>query len=259
MGAIPGLIRDFEATGARQAWVWVGSDVWATADAGRSWVKKFSILEDGWVGHRLICEGSCGERAWVIGSWAEPGQFAESRGIKEYRRGRPAGRVEVLRVARFYSLGSFFDGSTRFVWFDSRLFHSKDGGVTWSQIDYGCPREEECKVRHMWRRAGDELLLSRRDGVLLQSADSGTTWRKLAGPLWTERRGVEPANRLFSEGAGMAVLGLDRRIHRSTNGGKSWTQLDLPGAPMLVDFRCVSNQDCLSLEAGGELRRFVLK
>ncbi len=246
-------LRGFGAHSATEAWAWVGSEVFVTTDGGRTWRRRFRLLEDEFLGQALACDPGC-DHAWLILTWSRGTSAAAAYGVAELRGGRIVQRHELMAIPRTYGQGILHAGAVTFVWITERLFRSADSGRTWLPSNYGCENEIECELRTIWFASGAHYLL-RQDGMLLRSRDGGAKWEPWAAPLWTQRRGGLRHSRTFIDGRRWLVHGADLRVHESLDQGRTWRSLPFAQDLYIRDFSCIPG-DCLALGTGGELVPF---
>ena len=98
---------------------------------------------------------------------------------------------------------------------------SCDGGNTWKPTGSGyLTAAATSLVRHQ------ESLLATAHGTIARSQDGGKTWVPWAGNLEGENR----ISRIGQSGASLFAWNLKDTVHRSLDGGISWTPLGIPNA-----------------------------
>lgn len=105
---------------------------------------------------------------------------------------------------------------------------------------------------------GERCWLLYGSGYLLKSADRGLSWDLIAreGQLWRDPATIGQSKIQFVTDSIGYLLGEDRVLRRSADGGKTWMVLDaLKGR--VADFLCTSVQKCHVLDVDGRLETLV--
>lgn len=126
-----------------------------------------------------------------------------------------AGSADFVTV---HSRGVLFLGSTNSTNYTAKLLRSTDQGVTWADI-YPDIYSKKIRILNMLPGPSGQVILCTRDSLLI-SADLGDTW-KPASIVVTG----ESINEVSVTPAGEILVGTDAGwLHRSVNGGLSWTR-----------------------------------
>jgi len=142
---------------------------------------------------------------------------------------------------------------------ESGLYKSTNGGTTWTKLTKGLPTVEMGRIGLgiNWRdpRIVYALVTAQKgEGGFFRSNDAGATWTRVGKQVQTGRRGGAPPVGEQPEGRGAAtddwyrggdpgyyneifvdahdpetIWSTQTNIDRSTDGGKTWTQVPLPG------------------------------
>jgi len=142
---------------------------------------------------------------------------------------------------------------------ESGLYKSTNGGATWTKLAKGLPTVEMGRIGLgiNWKdpRIVYALVTAQKgEGGFFRSNDAGVTWTRIGKQVQTGRRGGPPAGGEQPEGRGAAaddwyrggdpgyyneifvdahdpetIWSTQTNIDRSTDGGKTWTQVPLPG------------------------------
>jgi photosystem II stability/assembly factor-like uncharacterized protein len=109
------------------------------------------------------------------------------------------------------------------------LFASQDGGLTWAQPSTNIPGST---FNLAVEEGGATIYAAAGQAGLWQSMDGGTTWAALPD---TPGEGAVAVT--YDPGAGrlyVATIGTGPGLYVSSNGGASWTALELPGTIMAL-------------------------
>jgi len=142
---------------------------------------------------------------------------------------------------------------------ESGLYKSTNGGGTWTKLTKGLPSVEMGRIGLgiNWRDPKIVYALvtaQKGEGGFFRSNDAGATWTRIGKQVQTGRRGGAPAGGEQPEGRGApaddwyrggdpgyyneifvdahdpeTIWSTQTNIDRSTDGGKTWTQVPLPG------------------------------
>ncbi len=142
---------------------------------------------------------------------------------------------------------------------ESGLYKSTNAGATWTRLTKGLPTVEMGRIGLgiNWRdpRIVYALVTAQKgEGGFFRSNDAGATWARIGKQVQTGRRGGPPPAGAQPEGRGVAaddwyrggdpgyyneifvdahdpetIWSTQTNIDRSTDGGKTWTQVPLPG------------------------------
>jgi photosystem II stability/assembly factor-like uncharacterized protein len=142
---------------------------------------------------------------------------------------------------------------------ESGLYKSTNGGGTWTKLTNGLPSVEMGRIGLgiNWRNPKTVYALvtaQKGEGGFFRSADAGATWKRIGKQIQTGRRGgAPPAGGESQEGRGSSddwyrggdpgyyneifvdghdpetIWSTETNIDRSTDGGKTWTTVPLPG------------------------------
>lgn len=142
---------------------------------------------------------------------------------------------------------------------ESGLYKSTNGGSTWTKLTKGLPSVEMGRIGLgiNWRNPKTLYALvtaQKGEGGFFRSDDAGATWTRIGKQVQTGRRGGPPAGGAAQEGRGAAaddwyrggdpgyyneifvdghdpetIWSTQTYVDRSTDGGKTWTLVPLPG------------------------------
>lgn len=258
--------RDVEAVDARTATVLAigegeASRIYRTTDGGRSWTETFRNDEPT-AFYNCMDFFPGGQRGLAVSDPVH-GRFrivATRDGGRSWQVLPDAGMPDSTGEANFSASGDCLTISGRDAWFGSggaksRVFHSRDGGYSWSATDSTIPAGEAAGVFALaFRTPGQGIAVG---GDFAEPADgtdavarsaNGRTWRG-AGDLAHLGEDVSwLGHRLVVVGQGGAIGGSSV----STDNGRTWRQFS-PEAFHTLD--CTRDGACWAAGGGGRVGR----
>jgi photosystem II stability/assembly factor-like uncharacterized protein len=146
--------------------------------------------------------------------------------------------VFFLDALRGFAVGAF-----------NTLLHTSDGGVSWILQSRRLENPEEYHLNAITGSPAGELWIAGEGGLLLHSADAGSSWTSLNSPYRGSWFGV-----IKQPGDGvLLVFGLRGHIFRSGDGGNHWQQVPVQAARSLAGGYFVNAQYVLLVGAVGTL------
>lgn len=283
-GLPPNVITvQFESQTSGWAWVDNSKDypaiieeqtVYRTSDGGRTWHEQpFSPLAArgtqqllfyldgasiGWeggaqpTGARVLHPRLLKCKPWWDGRRAEPIVFHTTDGGKHWSEQmlpKSAGcNVELL----------YFSNSRQGIAVaEHTAYYTSDAGAVWHLSEFlpCCTDADWHSIFSMPPASAfflDSMIgwLGYQDGYLFKTQDGGKSWRQLAHPgdIWSEQDGLGDFGRLyFSSARHGCILGGDRSVYETDDGGSEWSKLD--SAEPIISIYCAVGSHCWALSA----------
>jgi photosystem II stability/assembly factor-like uncharacterized protein len=251
LGALSGFIITVHAQGNRKVEARLkedlfsvtfptGNDGWAcgrfgtvlrTSDGGKTWVRQ-DTGTDYTLSSIHFTDNKSG---WAVG---------DEGAIIHTEDGGKTWTKQKSPVSYFLMAVHFADKRSGWIVTErTTILHTEDGGKTWtkqfSDLDYILKSVSFSNEKNGW--AVGEY------GFIYHTEDGGATWKKQAGEcsISEETGELVGGNFLFSVFAESPqsawAVGIDGYVTRTTNGGKTWTRVNVP-VPRVSLYSVVSNR-----------------
>ncbi|KPF66409.1 hypothetical protein IP84_16575 [beta proteobacterium AAP99] len=223
--------------------------IWQTLDAGDNWTQVRPPNSNGL--HTAVAMAN--EQIAVVGGYLIVSGVASSFVERTTDGGQTWSPVNIAGltgtptapyVARFVSPTLGFIGGP-----NASLWRTSDAGQSWSRINL--PNEgttnQTDSVQAIRNGPGTSIFMAT-DSSVLRNTDGGLTWTRV---LDNSDRGSMTDVRFLDANIGIAV-GVSS-LWRTSNGGTSWTRLDLPYQGLLLTAGWTPGGDALAGGDGGAL------
>ncbi len=228
----------------------IGRGMYRSTDAGRTW--QFIGLKDAGQIGSVIVHPSNPDVVWIaalgspFGPNAERGIFKTTDGGKSWKKtlfvnNQTGGRVLAINYSNPNELYAGMYRGLRLGWdivsggpaTEGGIYKSTDGGETWNKLSAGLPQKLIGKIDLDVARSNPRVVYAMveapgPEGGLYKSDDSGATWRNVnnsarlrARPFYFHYVDVNPKNE-------NEVWVNELALHKSTDGGKTFTQVPTP-------------------------------
>jgi photosystem II stability/assembly factor-like uncharacterized protein len=228
----------------------IGRGVYKSTDAGKTW-HFAGLREAGQIGS-IVVHPTNPNVVWIAalgspyGPNAERGIFKTTDGGSTWRKvlfvnNETGGRVLAINWSNPYELYAGMYRGFRKGWdiisggpaTEGGVYKSTDGGETWTKLSNGLPSRLIGKIDLDVARSNPRMVYAMieapgEEGGLYRSDDAGATWRLAnssqllrARPFYFHYVDVHPKNE-------NEVWVNELRLHKSTDGGKTWTQVPTP-------------------------------
>ena len=228
----------------------IGRGMYKSTDAGRTW--QFSGLRDAGQIGSVIVHPTNPDIVWIaalgspFGPNAERGIFKTTDGGKTWKKtlfvnDQTGGRVLAINYSNPNELYAGMYRGLRLGWdivsggpaTEGGIYKSTDGGETWNKLSAGLPQKLIGKIDLDVARSNPRVVYAMveapgPEGGLFKSDDAGATWRNVnnnprlrARPFYFHYVDVNPKNE-------NEVWVNELALHKSTDGGKTFTQVATP-------------------------------
>ena len=246
----PNVVYVGTGSAAIRSNVIIGRGVYKSTDAGKTW-QFLGLKESGQIGEIRV-HPTNPDIAWLaalgspFGPTAERGIFKTTDGGKSWKKtlfvdNEHGGRTvavdksnpNVLYAAMYRGFRKGWDIISGGPADKGGIYKSIDGGETWTKLTNGLPSQLIGKIDIDIARSNSKTVYAmveapREQGGLYRSDDAGATWRLVnnaqrlrARPFYFHYVDVNPKN---ENEVWVNELGL----HKSTDGGKTFTQVETP-------------------------------
>jgi len=246
----PNVVYAGTGSAAIRSNVIIGRGVYKSADAGKTW-RFMGLRNAGQIG-AVEVHPSNPDIAWVAalgspyGPNDERGVFKTTDGGKTWKKtlfvnAETGGRVVAMNFSNPNELYAGMYRGFRKGWdiisggpaTEGGIYKSTDGGETWTKLSAGLPQNLVGKIDISIARSNPRIVYAMveapgEEGGLYRTTDAGATWtlvsndqRLRARPFYFHYVDVNPKNE-------NEVWVNELRLHKSTDGGKTFTQVAVP-------------------------------
>ncbi len=246
----PNVIYVGTGSAAIRSNVIIGRGVYKSTDAGKTW-QFLGLKESGQIGEVRV-HPTNPDIAWLaalgspFGPNAERGIFKTTDGGKTWKKtlfvdNEHGGRTvavdrsdpNVLYAAMYRGFRKGWDIISGGPADKGGIYKSTDGGENWTKLSSGLPAQLIGKIDIDVARSNSKVVYAmieapREEGGLYRSDDAGATWRRVnnsqslrARPFYFHYVDVNPKDE-------NEVWVNELRLHKSTDGGKTFAQVETP-------------------------------
>ncbi|MPZ18836.1 MAG: hypothetical protein GEV06_13110 [Luteitalea sp.] len=246
----PNIVYVGTGSAAIRSNVIIGRGMYKSTDAGKTWT-FVGLREAGQIGS-VIVHPTNPDIVWIaalgspFGPNEERGIFKTTDGGKTWKKtlfvnNETGGRVVAINWSNPNELYAGMYRGFRKGWdiisggpaSEGGVYKSSDGGETWSKLSAGLPQDLIGKIDLDVSRSNPVVVYAMieapgEEGGLYRSDDAGATWRLVnnsptlrARPFYFHYVDVSPKDE-------NEVWVNELRLHKSTDGGKTWTQVPTP-------------------------------
>jgi photosystem II stability/assembly factor-like uncharacterized protein len=246
----PDIVYVGTGSAAIRSNVIIGRGMYKSADAGKTW-QFLGLKDSGQIGS-VIVHPSNPDIVWIAalgspyGPNAERGIFKTADGGKTWKKTLfvnedTGGRVLAINYSNPNELYAGMYRGRRLGWdivsggpaTEGGIYKSTDGGETWNKLSAGLPQKLIGKIDLDVARSNPRVIYAMveapgPEGGLYKSDDAGASWRNVnndarlrARPFYFHYVDVNPKNE-------NEVWVNELSLHKSTDGGKTFTQVSTP-------------------------------